>query len=874
MNPAKISESLSRIYSDRKSPSRIVFWHDEGGEFRDTLPELALEEVSVICLDDTPALELKTRLELEDLTGKYLLYSTRPPVSQDKDWLLSLRLNGKTFYADLASMSLQELGLDDLTLRDHMKSRLLFLKSNARLDALKNLIDPKDNETAIDTKMTAILAGTSQADLFDILLKIFSEESFLKELDDGQSRIFTDISKFDLDTALWRLVQEKFSYSKDEPRLKDLLISLFVTDFVESIRTSCPQSLSHFRIQNKTAANNAFIFLAQWRSSVTYHSSYDQIASQLDQELNIRSFADNLELEAVAGSMTFQSVERRLLTLVRDDLIGDVFVKPDELGKLIRKRREGCWANPAFKSHDGTENVYSKAYDALEHASELLGFRKLHDDIISFESIESAYNAYVGKYFLMDKCYRLFHENALQIEKWGHDFLKSLVPIVERCYCNWYMDGLAMSWGSLLKSTSHNFFSKWKLPGVTNQYEFHNNYVKRLLSGSRSRVYVIISDALRYEAAEELCSALNTKYRFSASMESMLGVLPSYTGLGMAALTPHDKISFKQDNAYSVVVDDEPFASIDDRSRLLAKYEGIAVKADELSAMRQSEGRQFLKNYRLVYVYHNTIDAAGDAAPSESTIFQAVRKAIGDLSSLVNQIINNFNGTHIFITSDHGFLYQVTQPDNRIKTEISPTSSSPIKNKKRYILGKDLGAASEVWSGNTSVTARTELGLDFWIPRGRNLFNFIGGSRFVHGGSMPQEIIIPMIHVKAIKSADAADTRISKVSVVMITEFNKMVTNIQKLEFIQTEAVSERKKPNILKVSLRDGEKLISNEQTLTFDSTSENVDDRKRTAFLRIISGDYESGKEYFLVVRDEDNIEHTRSSIKIDISFGNDFM
>jgi hypothetical protein len=36
----------------------------------------------------------------------------------------------------------------------------------------------------------------------------------------------------------------------------------------------------------------------------------------------------------------------------------------------------------------------------------------------------------------------------------------------------------------------------------------------------------------------------------------------------------------------------------------------------------------------------------------------------------------------------------------------------------------------------------------FWIPKGANRFHFVGGSRFVHGGIMPQEIVVPVLTVK------------------------------------------------------------------------------------------------------------------------------
>jgi hypothetical protein len=46
--------------------------------------------------------------------------------------------------------------------------------------------------------------------------------------------------------------------------------------------------------------------------------------------------------------------------------------------------------------------------------------------------------------------------------------------------------------------------------------------------------------------------------------------------------------------------------------------------------------------------------------------------------------------------------------------------------------------------------------MDFWIPKGTNLFHFVGGARFVHGGAMPQEIAVPVVTVKHVR-ADAGD---------------------------------------------------------------------------------------------------------------------
>ncbi len=71
------------------------------------------------------------------------------------------------------------------------------------------------------------------------------------------------------------------------------------------------------------------------------------------------------------------------------------------------------------------------------------------------------------------------------------------------------------------------------------QTSFYRDYIEPLVRDGDKKAVVIISDALRYEVAEELGSRIRQEDRFDASLDAVLGVLPSYTQLGMAALLPH-----------------------------------------------------------------------------------------------------------------------------------------------------------------------------------------------------------------------------------------------------------------------------------------------------------------------------------------------
>jgi len=133
---------------------------------------------------------------------------------------------------------------------------------------------------------------------------------------------------------------------------------------------------------------------------------------------------------------------------------------------------------------------------------------------------------------------------------------------------------------------------------------------------------------------------------------------------------------------------------------------------------------------------------------------------------------------------------------------------------------------------------------------------------------------VPVITIKELEGKSAQQAVVRKVGVSLLGSSRRVVNNFQKFEFIQTEKVSERNLPQPVTVSLRDGEELISNEVTLTFDSESDSMDERKRVAKIVLKKGNYDKKKEYYLVVRDADTqVELERISFNIDLAIMNDF-
>jgi uncharacterized protein (TIGR02687 family) len=384
---------------------------------------------------------------------------------------------------------------------------------------------------------------------------------------------------------------------------------------------------------------------------------------------------------------------------------------------------------------------------------------------------------------------------------------------------------------------------------------------------------VVISDALRFEVAHELVQQTNSKSRFKASLDGMLGVLPSYTALGMAALLPHKTLTYKVGNAIEVQVDGQTVATLDQRNDHLKGFGGLAIKSEDLMSLGKDKGRELVRDHRLIYVYHDRIDMIGDKQASETKTFEAADQTVQELSSVLGFIINGLNGSTVLLTADHGFMYQESALDVADKSALDEKPSGTLIAKKRYLIGTDLGETTKAWSGNTAISAGTtpDGSLDYWVPKGASRFHFAGGARFVHGSAMPQEVVVPLVTVRV---SDSEDTKTRPVSISLLGSTNKVVTNTQRFEFIQTDAVTERVLARNVVVSLRDGERLISDQQTLTFDSTSQLLDERKRSVFLTILSGNYESHKRYDLVMRDAvTKVEVLRQPVQIDLAFGNDF-
>jgi uncharacterized protein (TIGR02687 family) len=884
MDIKQINQTLARIYKEENK--RIIFWYDGEKEFEESLPSIQVDDATILRLDEIGAFDLKIRLETRDIKDKFILYAPYYEPAPEKDWHFDIKLYSYFFHADKASILINELGLENQSMRPFIKERKTFFRNQDRLDRLKKWTDPGDREDEIDLKMITVLTRADQPEPFAILMKLL--DSFCKnnKFDiEMNSKPWKDIGTLGLAPSFWKLMVQTFGYvNETSPTLMDLLIKIFVTDFSNNIKKDLPISLAHFRMSGTSKMMNASVFLNQWQTHTIHYKNFNQVSKHVSEKLNIDQVLFAFDIDDLLEVMTFENVEQRIISSLRDQIIDYSDKDFSQIQDAIKKRLDGYWTNIIFEE-ESKKNLYKSAYQALETAINLFELRKKYDAGFSYKSADEMFKAYTQELFLFDQFYRIFNELANKTEQAGWDVLKQLRSSVDDCYSGWFMEQLSVQWGRFLGQWGRfpgsdsdlaetGLLDHWHLNGIDNQYNFFKEKIYFALGKSgKNRIFVIVSDAFRYEAGKEMADQINGKYRLKAEIKPMLGILPSFTALGMASLLPYKSLSFKDDSA-NPLLDGQPTGSFDQRAAILKNYNGTAIKASDLSAMSKDKGRDFVKPHRIIYIYHDQIDAVGDKAVSEDKTFEAVRTAIDELTALVGFIINSLNGTRVIITADHGFIYQEKDPAQLDKSILDIEPKNIVKKHKRFILGKDLGKSDKVFVGSTKETSNTEEDMKFWLPKGTNRFNFVGGAKFFHGGAMLQEIVIPVLIVSEMKGIHREKSQVGMVGVSLLGSVKKIVTNIPRFEFIQTDAVSQRMKSRTLKISLRDGNVIISSEETITFDSSSTSMDERKKTIKLPLKSGVFDNKKEYSLVLRNaEDETEYERLPLMIDIAFANDF-
>lgn len=804
MNIEQIEISLMNLFNkdlELYQKRHIVFWYDSAWDFTEDIDNLNLPNVKIHKVDDN-FFYTKYLLEKEDPESNYLLYFNWEKPNSDNNWLLDVLLYSKEFSADKSSVILNEVGITDLSMKPIIEKHRKFFESKKRVqDFMKINIDKKSIKD-IKLSMLAVIVWEKTTNFDDILRKVFlwwfENNKFLEEFE-----------KYDLIEDFWKFVRIYYSYTNESLNLKDLFTNFIVSNIKFSWDYEIPL---HLESASK-CSNHTNVFINSFMNHKTDYEYYRNISDEVSTELWIFNKIVT-DLNKIKDIETISLVDKTILLSITTSL-NNKNCDHNHLIDIINTRKSKHWYD-----------VFEDQYEVLFNAIKILEFKEKYNNWFNHISARELFDDYTKELFKMDTYYRLFnfyYDRANLSLK--NNYLNDLQKDIEAIYTNWYLDELTKKQIALLKA---NGINDWYIPWIQKQEDFYEKEVNNVLKWKNTeRVFVVISDALRYECWYELYELLQ-KERGLTDITYMQWVIPSYTKLWMASLLPHKEI--KIDDSWRILVDHIDSSWTEWRNKILNNYlESVAITWRDLMNYWQIEARELFKEKKVVYIYHNVIDSTWDNAKTEHKTFEWVKDAIVELKDIVKKITNSWNWINVLITADHWFIYKrepLVESD-----KISLEKITKIDNNRRFILSKD---EKEIeWTIKIDMWYMWNSWVYAILPNGNSRFKIQGWwSNFVHGSLTLQEIVVPIINFKYQKDLKWAVADFKKEVEIVLSNTSRVINNnMFTLVFHQKEPMTWKLLEWVYRISLWDisweEPKLVSDEKTIVADKISDKIEDR-----------------------------------------------
>ena len=143
--------------------------------------------------------------------------------------------------------------------------------------------------------------------------------------------------------------------------------------------------------------------------------------------------------------------------------------------------------------------------------------------------------------------------------------------------------------------------------------------------------------------------------------------------------------------------------------------------------------------------------------------------------------------------------------------------------------------------------------------------------RYVHGGSSPQELIVPALEVNVMRGSSQKEP----VDVKLMTSRRRINGLAITLEFYQTEKISDSISKAAYSVYFEDANgNLITNKTSYYADSKAEASSERFTKFTFDFINRSYEINEKVYLILKDLDtNVEKERVEFSVDNPFAGVF-
>ena len=797
MTSSRIIQALEGAFNKY----RIVFWDDKEEKLIEEFDSLELPDVTKIKLNNNE-FSVKYRILVEEKDKKFLIYRPLGEPEEKDNWLLDVQLASYKFVAEQDTLRCTEIGLDPAKFSSYIKTHEFFFSKKEYRDKLAAAIKGSSEEETIDSidlKIIGIMSPLKKADTFYTILQSLLKDAY--EQSQTGMLMPQDVC-MEMHTELTNLLAKHFNYKTTSLSLHDFALKIFSDNLNKQLGVTSELS------------NEAAMFLGNWQDSKNYGENFNEWTDKAANELNLQLTFDKLDFDTLKQIDYFRNIDEMILVKLKSDisnnLVNDLYVR-----RILDIRCTKTW----WKEYS---SYYETAYAAAK-------FKQLIKTInLNLENIEDAVNKYQESWYEVDQQYRKF--NFYCRNNKNSELFSDLKVIIDNLYTNDFLRPLGQKFSvAVQEEKSWGKFNK-----ITYQPKFFNNYVEPFIR-KNNKVVVIISDAMRYELGEDLTKQINQNNRFSASIEPMVSVLPSFTQLGMAALLPNNSIELKTDN--TAAVDGISATGIENRKKILAQYghSSTCINAEDLlsSKYKNKDIKELIAANEILYVYHDVVDTTGEH--DEEHLFDKSQDCLEELMQLVTRLSSG-NANNIMITADHGFIYQDIKLDKNIDFLDEPF----VTGEKYQIDRRFVTANGELDGSNTdfhSFTAK-DLGLSgelsVLIPKAIQRIRKQGqNGRYIHGGATLEETVIPVIHVNKKRKDDVSEVKVKVIS------RERIITSGQILiTFYQEQPVENKVKGISIKAGFyRDGEP-VSNIEDLEFNKETTSVEEREQKRQFKLSTG------------------------------------
>lgn len=635
------------------------------------------------------------------------------------------------------------------------------------------------DESSLSEKVVSAVTEADPRISFPVSMRLLSAGD--KQVED----IVASLSGAKLEEQLWQVLFRELGYAAQSPSFLDF--RYWLANSLAALVASPPDQVE---TTSRAQANLAFFF-DDFR--VRHEGAYVQFCEEHSGLIAAQLDVEKLSLEHLSAIQNLPQVDRQILDSLLSEVAADWHSNSSTyVNRVIQQRSKSPWSRPL-----------RPLFESLKHGLEVLEQVEKLDLFAS--DFESGIERYTSSWFKVDFSYRKHVFSGKKRQDLSSDFA-SFSELVEQTYVNGFQNKLGEHWSSLVEK-----LDSW--PSSAQSLSLRSFYKSKILlpmSNEKNRVAVVISDALRYEIGAELSELLASE-GYSSDLEYLVAPLPSYTQLGMASILPNDSIALKPEDK-TVLVDDRASAGLANRRKILETVGGSAI--DYESLVTAPKLKEHLSSSRLWYVYHNKVDKVGDNAASEGGVFEAVEEALDELRDVIGRL-SSAGFKKIFVTADHGFLYQESDiPAHGFLSTVPEGEVTEFMN-RRFIIGQGLQELSGLKTFTSSQLGYT-CDYEVQIPASTLRLRRQGsGLRFVHGGATLQEVVVPVLSIGK-RSLDLSQVQISLAS----GSTRKITTGVLSLRLAQDAAVSNDLLPRRLRVFVSQGEDVLSSSVEQVFESS------------------------------------------------------